>query len=190
MEARHFLAAFYNYAQNEGETLNDWDAATLSWDQNDDKWIAAVLNLMEDEARTWALPYLETLATGRHPFHGLYRNFTDAFTKRFAPLDSTEATRDALKALKQGKSSVAEYISKFDQFVQQTGWSDADHRTRFYDGLTEGVKDALTFTDRPTTTLNELKTAAHVFDQRIRQDRKSTRLNSSHLTASRMPSSA
>ena len=91
MEARHFLAAFYNYAQNEEETLNDWDAATLSWDQNDDKWIAAVLNLMEDEARTWALPYLEMLAQGRHPFSGLYRNFTDAFTKRFAPLDSTEA---------------------------------------------------------------------------------------------------
>ena len=42
---------------------------------------------------------------------------------------------------------MAEYISKFDQYVQQTGWSDADHRTRFYDGLTEGVKDALTFTD-------------------------------------------
>ena len=47
MEARHFLAAIYNYAQIEGETLNDWDAATLSWDQNDDKWIAAILNLME-----------------------------------------------------------------------------------------------------------------------------------------------
>ena len=169
MEARHFLATFYNYAQNEGETLNDWDAATLTWDQNDDKWIAAVLNLMEDEARTWALPYLETLAAGRHPFSGYYRNFTEAFTKRFAPLDSTEAARDALKALKQGKGSVAEYISKFDQFVQQTGWSDADHRTWFYDGLTEGVKDALTFTDWPTTTLNELKTAAHIFDQRIRQ---------------------
>ena len=64
---------------------------------------------------------------------------------------------------------MAEHISKFDQYVQQTGWSDADHRTRFYDGLTEGVKDALTFTDRPTTTLNELKTASHIFDQRIRQ---------------------
>ena len=169
MEARHFLAAFYNYAQNEGETLNDWDATTLSWDQNDDKWIAAILNLMEDEARTWALPYLEMLALGRHPFSGLYRNFTDAFTKRFAPLNSTEAARDVLKALKQGKSSMAEYISKFDQYIQQTGWSDADHQTRFYNGLTEGVKDALTFTDRPTTTLNELKTASHIFDQRIRQ---------------------
>ena len=52
MEARHFLVAFNNYAQNEGETLNDWDNATLTWDQNDDKWIATVLNLMEDEART------------------------------------------------------------------------------------------------------------------------------------------
>ena len=52
-----------------------------------------------------------------------------------------------MKALKQGKSSVAEYISKFDQYVQQTGWSDADHRTRFYDGLTENIKDALTLTD-------------------------------------------
>ena len=62
---------------------------------------------------------------------------------------------------------MAEYISKFDQYVQQTGWSDADHRTRFYDGLTEGVKDALTFTDQPTTTLNELKTVSHIFDQRI-----------------------
>ena len=89
MEARHFLAAFYNYAQNEGETLNDWDSATLSWDQNDDKWIATVLNLMEDKARTWALPYLETLAAGRHPFNGLYRNYTDAFTKRFALLTRT-----------------------------------------------------------------------------------------------------
>ena len=48
-----------------------------------------------------------------------------------------------LKALKQGKSSVAEYISKFDQCMQQTGWSDVDHHTRFYDGLNEAIKDTL-----------------------------------------------
>ena len=86
---QRFLSSLY--AQNEGETLNDWDTATLTWDQNDNKWIATVLNLMEDKARTWALPYLEMLTKGRHPFQGLYRNFTDAFTKRFTPLDSTEA---------------------------------------------------------------------------------------------------
>ena len=27
MEARHFLMAFFNYAQNEGDSLNDWDTA-------------------------------------------------------------------------------------------------------------------------------------------------------------------
>ena len=59
VEARHFLAAFANYAGNEGDTLNDWDTVNSRWVQNDERWIAAALNLMEDEARTWALPYLE-----------------------------------------------------------------------------------------------------------------------------------
>ena len=62
VEARHFLAAFANYAGNEGDTLNDWDTINSRWIQNDERWIAAALNLMEDEARTWALPYLELLS--------------------------------------------------------------------------------------------------------------------------------
>ena len=91
MEARHFLAAFFNYAQNEGDALNNWDVAINDWQQNDNKWIAAILNLMEDKARTWALPYLEMLANGRHLFSGVYQHFTEAFTKRFAPLDTAKA---------------------------------------------------------------------------------------------------
>ena len=38
-------------------------------------------------------------------FQGDYSHFVQAFLKRFAPLDTTEAARDALKALKQGKNS-------------------------------------------------------------------------------------
>ena len=142
--------------------LNDWV-------QNEDKWIAAVLNLMEDKARTWALPYLEMLAQSLHPFSGSYTNFTKAFTKCFAPLDSTEAAQDALKALKQGKQSVVEYISKFDQFTSQTGWSNANHCTRFYDGLNKAIKDNLAITNQPITSLNKLHTAAQILDQHMRQ---------------------
>ena len=91
VEARHFLAAFANYAGNEGDTLNDWDAINSRWIQNDERWIAAALNLMEDEARTWALPYLELLAQGLLAFQGDYSHFIQAFLKRFAPLDTTEA---------------------------------------------------------------------------------------------------
>ena len=61
------------------------------WIQNDERWIAAVLNLMEEEARTWALPYLELLAQGLLAFQGDYSYFVQAFLKRFTSLDTTEA---------------------------------------------------------------------------------------------------
>ena len=169
VEAWHFLAAFFNYARVEGENLNDYVAASNTWIRNDNKWIAAVLNLMEDEARTWALPYLEEIANSGTPFGGDYNEFIRAFNKRFALMDSAEAARDALKSLRQGKDSVAEYQAKFDQFTNQTGWSDTDHRTRFYDGLNETIKDNLTISDRPIGTLTELRQAAQILDQRMRQ---------------------
>jgi hypothetical protein len=58
---------------------------------------------------------------------------------------------------------------QFDQYTGQTGWSDADHRQRFYDGLAEVVKDGLALTDRPAGTFDELRTAAQVIDQCYRQ---------------------
>ena len=74
VEARHFLATFANYAGNKRDTLNNWDPVNNMWIQNDEQWIAAALNLMEEEARTWALPYLELLA-----FQGDYSHFVQAF---------------------------------------------------------------------------------------------------------------
>ena len=81
---------------------------------------------------------------------------TEAFTKRFAPLDTTEAVWEALKSLKQGKNSMAEYISKFDQYTGQTGWSPADHQTRFYNGLQDQLKDNVAISNRPINTYEEL----------------------------------
>ena len=52
VEARHFLAAFANYAGNEGDTLNDWDAVSNRWVQNDKQWIAAALNLMKEDRKS------------------------------------------------------------------------------------------------------------------------------------------
>ena len=67
------------------------------------------------------MPYLELLAQGLLAFQGDFSHFVQVFLKHFAPLNTTEAARDALKALKQGKNSVAEYISRFDQYTGQTG---------------------------------------------------------------------
>ena len=120
---------------------------------------------MEDEARTWALLYLEEIANSGMPFGREYNEFITAFNKRFTPMDSAEAAQDVLKSLRQGKDSVAEYQAKFDQFTAQTGWSDTDHRTRFYNGLNETIKDNLAISDRPIGTLTELRQAAQILDQ-------------------------
>ena len=137
VEARHFLAAFSNWAFHTESALNDWNATTRQWQRNSPKWIQAVLNLMGDDARTWALPKLEELRTGVVPFAGSWGEFEDSFTRRFIPYDVSEEAREQLKKLKQGQDSVPAYMAKFDQHTSHTGWSPADHRQRFYDGLNE-----------------------------------------------------
>jgi hypothetical protein len=169
VEARHFLAAFNNYAQAQGDPLNTFNQPTNAWIINQTSWIQSVLNLMEGDARTWALPHLEELQHGRDPFGGIWQTFVDQFSRRFAPLDTAESAREALKKIRQGKGSVPEYMAQFDQHTGQTGWSDADHRQRFYDGLSEFVKDGLALTDRPIGTFDEVRAAAQVIDQRYRQ---------------------
>ena len=169
-EARHFLAAFNNWGFGQERAMNSLDPATNTWHREEQKWIQAVLNHMEGDARTWALPYLEELLKLRRaPFGGNWATFESEFTKRFIPLDISETARDALKKIKQSKMSVAEYQSMFDQYSKQTGWSDNDHRQRFYDGLTDRIKDALSLTNLPIETLEELRTAARSIDQRLRQ---------------------
>jgi len=169
-EARHFLAAFNNWGFGQERAMNTLNPATNMWHREEQKWIQAVLNHMEGDACTWVLPHLEELLNLQQaPFRGSWATFESEFTKRFIPLDISETARDALKKIKQSKMSVAEYQSMFDQYSKQTGWSDNDHHQRFYDGLTDCIKDALSLTNLPIETLEELRTAVWSIDQRLRQ---------------------
>jgi hypothetical protein len=169
VEARHFLTAFYNYGSSLGESMNSYDELMGLWHPNHRHWIQTALNLMEGDARTWALPYLEDVSHGNTPFRADWALFTDVFLKRFAPLDSSESARAALKAIKQGKGSVVEYIANFDQYTLQTGWSDADHRQCFYDGLNEKVKDYLAISNKPSASFVDCRKVVQDIDQRLRQ---------------------
>ena len=168
-KARHFLAAYHNWASSQGDGLNDYDTVRNLFIVNEKRWISAVLNLMDEDARTWALPYLEELGRGKQLFKGDWVEFEKAFTQRFMPQDSQEVACKALKNIKQGKQMVAEYTSTFDQYTMQTGWSDADHHTRYYNGLSDKVKDSMAITDRPITTFEELRKVALILDQCICQ---------------------
>jgi hypothetical protein len=121
---------------------------------------------MEGDARTRALPYLEEIQASNMPFGGVWQTFIDHFTRRFAPLNTEDSARDALKRTRQNKGTVAEYMALFDQYVGQTGWSPVDLQQRFYDGLNNRVKDMLASTHQPISTIDELRAAAQSLDQR------------------------
>ena len=124
---------------------------------------------MEGNAHMWCLPALEKLRQDKEPYNGRWSKFEDEFAKRFIPQDPGEAAREALKCLYQGKHSVAEYKAKFKEHSSLTGWSKADLRSCFYDGLSDAIKDALAISDRPTEAYKSLVDAAQVLDIRLRQ---------------------
>jgi hypothetical protein len=165
VKARHFLAAFYNYGSSLGEPMNSYDEIMGLWHPNHRHWIQMALHPMEGDACTWALPYLEDVSHRNTPFQADWALFTNAFLKRFAPLDPSESAHAALKAIKQGKGSVVEYIANFDQYTSQTGWSDTDHRQRFYNGLNEKVNDYLAISDKPSASFINCRKAAQDIDQ-------------------------
>jgi hypothetical protein len=84
-------------------------------------------------------------------------------------LDLAQAACEALKRLKQGKLSVVEYKAKFDEQSRLTKWSSIDLRTRFYDGLSDNIKDTLAITNRPIDTLRDLFESAQIVDMGMRQ---------------------
>ena len=147
--------------------------------------------MMEEYACTWALPYLEEQGQGKYPFKGVWVSFEQAFTKQFMPLDTRKVECEVLKKIKQGKDSMAEYQSKFDQYTMQTGWSDEDHCTHFYNGLNEKLKDNLAITDCPIAKFDNLKHAAQVLDQCICQceaEKKGQKFsNTSQWTSTKNP---
>ena len=181
--ARHFLAAFANWASSQKEKMNRRSVFGV-WLKKDLDWIQAVLNLMEGDARTWCLPALEWLRKDEEPFDGDWAKFEDAFTKRFIPQDPGEAAREALKRLTQGKKSVAEYKAKFEEHSSLTGWSKADLRSRFYDGLADAIKDALAISDHPTEAYESLVEASQALDIRLRQRQAEKKGQTFHQTSS------
>ena len=78
-------------------------------------------------------------------------------------------------------------MAKFDQHTSQTGWSPADHRQCFYDGLNDCIKDTLSYTDLPIGTFEELRNAASKLDKCMRQREAEKRGTTSQSTNTNTP---
>ncbi|TFY63253.1 hypothetical protein EVJ58_g3353 [Rhodofomes roseus] len=167
-DARRFVAAFSLYAQEMGSKLNT--RVGDLWQRDDQRWVRSALSFLTDEAAVWATPYIEAMVAEKPAFSN-WDAFVTAFKLRFETQDESADAKKALRELYQGKLSVPEYAARFREVMERTGYSDGDLRDRFYEHLSNDIKDLLPTTERSTKTLDELMLVAADFDTRLRQRR-------------------
>jgi hypothetical protein len=126
-----FLAAFWVWAAQQPQ-LQDYK-----------QWIAAVFGYLHDDAAIWATPYLEQQKRGETPFDGSWTKFEEKFKARFETVDKQYDAIEYIKSLKQGSMSVVEYVAKFAEYKDCTGFSLEDLRKRLREGLASYIKDAM-----------------------------------------------
>ena len=104
-----------------------------------------------------------------------WREMKQLMRDRFVPKNYIRSLHDKLQQLKQGSKSVDAYYKEMELIIQRARVREAPDQTmqRFLSGLQFKIKSIMRHTQYSDMT-----------------DRKSTRLNSSHITRSRMPSSA
>ncbi|KAF5392585.1 hypothetical protein D9757_002098 [Collybiopsis confluens] len=157
-DARRFLAAFEVWAQG----IPNLRALTGN------EPVKSAISFLEGDAATWATPIAENISahTSNRNVPLTYPNWADfraAFTARFETADPVT------DAKKHGKNSVAAYTATFKQYSERTGYSDTDLRDKFYDHLTDRVKDGLVHSQANTSLLANLITKATRIDNRINE---------------------
>ena len=155
-DARRFMAALELYFNNHS-VLSNADVIPR---------IVATVPFLTGTAAIWITPLSEKINANEPIEYATWAAFKEAFKKHFETASAQQDAKSALKALKQGRYSVGYYAGIFKQHADRTGWSDADLRDRFYDGLAGRVKDALVHTEKPTTTLAQLEGVAIGIDLR------------------------
>ena len=168
-EARRFLAAFTMWAMTQGASLNHLDAAGNAVGPRNDQWIRTVLSYLQDDAALWATPAMEQLTLGHMPFNNDWNEFRSQFKARFESVDEAVDAKERLRKLYQGSLTVPEYTARFKELAGRTGYSDADLRDRFYEHLSDAIKDELVHTARPIGTLEQLIPVTADIDVRVRQ---------------------
>ena len=130
------------------------------------------LSFLDSEAGDWATPYREEFGGGVMPFRGAWSTCVDEFKKRFSVVTVEDAARTELKKTRQGKGTVVQYESRFNQYADKSKYNKIALRELFYEGLSEDMKKRLLNTVEDVTSLDDLKKVALKLDKnQIEYDR-------------------
>lgn len=148
---------------------------------NDHIKVCTLISYLKGEARSWANTYLER----RDPIINSYAAFTQAMALLFEDSTKQITADNALRALKQGKRPVEDYVVEFRRWAPDAQWNDVCLRNQFRLGLSETLKDELARTDLPPTLEATIQLAISV-DRRL-HERRSERPSTSSESSRRTP---
>ena len=182
-DARRFMAAF-----------ELWSQGISSLRGRNEERIKSAISFLEGDAAIWATPISENISNvnnnvaGASFIYPTWNLFKEAFKARFETVNPVVDAKEALKGLWQGKNTVAAYAAAFKQHASRTGYSDPDLRDRFYQHLSNRVKDGLVYTDEDNIgTLDGLiQEAMHIDNRQIERAKER---GQSITTPSRVPNS-
>ena len=120
------------------------------------KMIKSVLSFLTGEAAEWARPHIETLVQNGIIFDNNWDKFLAAFQAKFEPMDQVLEARQKLKAVKQGTKTFANFLSDWDQWATQTGYSDTDLFVRMKEALNKDFLTRLSYYTPPPSDVATL----------------------------------
>uniref|UniRef100_A0A8D0HE74 Retrotransposon gag domain-containing protein n=1 Tax=Sphenodon punctatus TaxID=8508 RepID=A0A8D0HE74_SPHPU len=121
-----------------------------------------------------ALEWATTLLKGNSPLLTCYADFITELSFLFDDPHRVKDAETIMLAIKQGKGSLVEYITQFQQLALELQWPDAVLKVMFRKGLAEDIKDQLAFTELPETW-EKLASLTLRIEERLRERRRERR---------------
>lgn len=109
--------------------------------------VSFIISLLKGQAAKWATPLLVAPSPLLTDYQGFLQHLQTAFDN---PVRASTANR-RIRALKQGKGSVALYSTEFQLLAQDLDWNEAALRDQFMEGLSDEVQDELARVECPPT---------------------------------------
>uniref|UniRef100_A0A8C5M421 Gypsy retrotransposon integrase-like protein 1 n=1 Tax=Leptobrachium leishanense TaxID=445787 RepID=A0A8C5M421_9ANUR len=139
---------------------------------NDHVRIQMVITLLTGEARTWA----HTLIHAQDPTLNSWLSFLASMETMFGDPFKTDTAQTAIRALRQGRHPVEEYVTSFRKYALDTAWNEAALVDQFRRGLADHIKDEIARGDRPRI-LEEIILLSISVDRRWRERQLEKNIN-------------
>uniref|UniRef100_A0A8C5PRD9 Retrotransposon gag domain-containing protein n=1 Tax=Leptobrachium leishanense TaxID=445787 RepID=A0A8C5PRD9_9ANUR len=133
---------------------------------NDFIKVRMVMSLLSGEPKKWA----HTLLREQDPVLETWPSFAAALESMYQDPHKRESAQNVLRALKQGRRPVEEYVTQFRHYAHETAWNEAALLDQFRRGLADHLKDELARVGVPRS-LDTLTDFCIQFDRRWRERR-------------------